>query len=233
MEKLVYACFRRPDEPDEALAKRMLGEVAPRLQDLGARRLKVAVVDEDVAPGAALRIGSMDPAKGALVSFWLEQSQEREALEAVLREACGSIAGYLVVESVPLPNTEHKAPLGERTPGFNGVTCIVKRGDLSHAEFIERWYRDQRDMAIEVQSTFMYVRNEIVRPLTEGAPEWTAIVEEGFPEGAMTDPRVFYAHATSDEELRARQKTMVETVQSFLDLSKLESHPMSEYVFEE
>ena len=79
----------------------------------------------------------------------------------------------------------------------------------------------------------MYVRNEIVRPLTEGAPEWTAIVEEGFPAGAMTDPRVFYGYATSDEELRSRQKIMVDTVQGFLDLSRIESHPMSEYVFEE
>ncbi len=232
MEKLVYLGFRRSDESDADLAKRMLQEVAPELQRLGALRLKVCVVDDDVAPGDGLRIGRMEPAKGAFVSFWLEQSQERGPLEALLREATGDLAGYLVVESVPMPNTTQTAPLGQRTPGFNGVTCIVKLDELSHEEFIERWYRDQRDMAIEVQSTFGYVRNEIVRPLTEDAPVFSAIVEENFPADAMTDPRAFYAYATTDEELNARRKTMVDTVRSFLDLSKLESHPMSEYVFE-
>jgi hypothetical protein len=50
----------------------------------------------------------------------------------------------------------------------------------------------QRDTAIEMQSTFGYVRNEVVRALTPDAPPWDAIVEENFPIGALHDPAVFY-----------------------------------------
>ena len=61
----------------------------------------------------------------------------------------------------------------------------------------------QRDTAIETQSTFGYVRNEIVRALTPDAPRWHAIVEENFPLGALTDPAVFYDAAGDPAKLRA------------------------------
>ena len=73
------------------------------------------------------------------------------------------VAAYLVVESIPLRNTQHVAAPGERTPGFNLVTGIVAKDGLSYDEFIARWHREHRAVALETQSTFAYVRNEIVR----------------------------------------------------------------------
>ena len=70
-----------------------------------------------------------------------------------------------------------------------------------------------------------------VRALTPAAPDWVAVVEEAFPLGAMTDPGIFFASGGSDAVLEAHRKQMIESVLAFLELSKVESHPMSEYVF--
>ncbi len=232
MEKLAYVLWKRGEEPDGAFAERLRGELAPRLRVLGARFLKCSVVDGHVEGGTALRIGRMDPAKSALATFWVDQAQEREPLEDALRQASGRVAGYLVVESRPLVPVAEVAEPGERTPGFHLVTCITAREGLSHDAFIDFWHHRFRDVAIETQSTFDYVRNEIVRALTPEAPAWSAIVEEGFPIGALTDPAVFYDAVGDPAKQQANQTRMFEHVQQFLDLAVIESHPMSEYAFE-
>jgi hypothetical protein len=229
VEKLAYVVWKRGDEPDAAFARRLLEEAAPRLRAL-ADKLRISVVDDAVAPGAKLRIGRLPP-KSGLVSFWLEQSQERGQAEAILAAACGRLAGYLVVESRPLVNRAQRAASGARTPGFALVTCIEPKEGLSHEEFIRLWYTVQRDTALETQSTFGYVRNEIVRALTKDAPPWAALVEENFPLGALTDPAVFYDAKGDPAKLRANQERMFRAVQGFLALDRVESHPMSEYDF--
>lgn len=228
MEKLVYAVWKRGAEADAAFAKRLLEEVAPRLRPL-VERLRISVVDDDVAAGAKLRLGKLDPPKSGLVSFWLEQSQERAEAEALLAAACARVAGWLVVESRPLVNRTRRAPPGGRTPGFALVTGIEPKDGLPHDEFIRLWYTVQRDTAIETQSTFGYVRNEIVRALTPGAPPWAAVVEENFPIGALTDPAVFYDAVGDPAKLRRNQERMFRAVEGFLALDRVDSHPMSEY----
>ena len=79
------------------------------------------------------------------------------------------------------------------------------------------------------QSTTGYVRNVISRRLTEDAPDhWTGIVEETFPIGALTDPKVFYA-AKDDAELKANLDRMMASVTRFLDDGPMEFTHMSEY----
>ena len=46
---------------------------------------------------------------------------------------------------------------------------------------------------------------------------------------AATDPMIFYA-ADSKEKLQEHQNRMFESVQKFIDLNQLESHPLSPYV---
>jgi hypothetical protein len=230
VEKLCYVVWKRGAEPDATFARRLLEEAAPRLRAI-SDRLRISVVDDDVAPGAQLHIGQQQPRQSGLVSFWLEQSQERSTAEKILAAACGRSAGYLVVESRPLVNDAHRAAPGARTSGFALVSCIVPKDGLPYEEFIRLWYTVQRDTAIETQSTFGYVRNEVVRALTPDAPRWAAIVEENFPLGALTDPAVFYDASGDPAKLRANQERMMSAVGRFLALDRIESHPMSEYDF--
>jgi hypothetical protein len=227
MEKLVYIVWKREGDSDEDFKRRLLDETAVSLRKVPVERIRVSVTDDAVASGTP--IGTMNPPKSGMVSFWMEQSQDCAVAEAVLAPACGRIEGYLVVESRPILNTEHVTPRGERTPGFSQVTCVLKRAELSHEEYLRVWYGEHRACASETQSTFGYVRNEIVRPLTPSAPVWTAIVEENFPIGALTDPAVFYDAVGDTEKLKANQTRMMETCQKFLDLSAIEAHHCSEY----
>jgi hypothetical protein len=223
MEKLIYLIFQEAALPGSELRATLLEEATPALRTGGAREITVHVQDEAVADGTPMR--RSDPPIRAMVSFWMHNADDRGPCEGVLAEHARRLAGYLVVESRPLV---HEAPKGRRTPGMNQVTCITKKPDLDYDEFLRIWQQDHKVVAIETQSTVGYVRNVIVRKLTEGAPNWDAIIEETFPIGALTDPRVFY-DAKSEEELKRNSERMIESCQRFLDFEPLEYTHMSEY----
>lgn len=223
MEKLCYLLFREPELPGSELRQSLVEKTVPALRAAGAREITLHVQDEEVSAGTPLR--RSDPPIRAMVSFWLQDSDLRSPCEEALRPHALRIAGYVVLESRPLV---HEAPKGRRTPGANQVTCIARKPGLDHAEFIRIWHDDHRAVAIETQSTTGYVRNEIVRALTPDAPAWAAIVEETFPIGALTDPKVFY-DAKDDAELRVRMDRMMTSCQRFLDFEPMEYTHMSEY----
>ncbi len=231
MEKLAYVLWKEPADGDDAFRDRLLAALPHALASAGAQRIAVSAFDSHVAAGAARRIARTDPPLQALVTFWLEASQDRAGAEASLAELAPRLAGYLVVESRPLAYDPEGAPPGARTPGWNSVACIEPRDGMSREAFVAHWYDVHRDVAVETQSTFSYVRNEVVRPLTPGAPPWAAVVEEGFPIEALTDPKAFYVAGDSDEVLKRNAARMIESCRAFLALDRLESHPMSEYRF--
>jgi hypothetical protein len=230
MEKLVSVLWKPEGQADGEFAAALLGETR-ELVKRGASRLRISVVDDHVAPGARLRIGQMDPPKAAIVCYWLDMADDRSQIERALGRVSARVSSFLVVESEPLRNTTQVASLGERTPGFSLVTGIVPKAGMSYPDFVRYWHTIHRATALETQSTFAYVRNEIVRAFDPDPPPWVAIVEEGFPIGALTDPKVFYAAADA-ETLKRHTARMFDCVQGFLDLAQVESHPMSEYVFE-
>lgn len=233
MEKVVYLLWKPEGAEPDAFRDRLLGDLSQALHREGACALKINVADSAVAAGEKLRQAGREPHKDALVSFWLEQSQEVGSCERRIDELCARIAGYLVCESRPVINREQRAPLGERTPGFHLCTAISKRPDIDRARFVELWHREHRDVAIETQSSFAYLRNEVVRPITEGAPAWDAIVEEGFPLGALDDPEVFYDSQGDPAKFKANLKRMIESCEAFIDMASVSSHPMSQYIFED
>src|SRR5258706_5118748 len=228
MEKIACVLWKPAATPDDVFAKE-LRAAAPELARYGAIGVRVNAVDEHVAAGGAVRVGQMDPPKAAFVTFWLhEADQVRVALLDALATRAARVAAYLVVESMPLRNTAQLVPAGERTPGYNLVTCIVPKQGLAYDDFIRLWHTEHRVVALETQSTFAYVRNEIVRALTPDAPHWAAAVEESFPIAALTDPAVWYAAEGLPERLERHRRRMIESCLAFLALDRVESHPMSE-----
>jgi hypothetical protein len=229
VEKLVYVVWKRPGTSDPEFARRLLGDVAPKLTKLGARGLTLHLSDGDVADVLRARISKLAVPVSGLVSFWLDSADERHLLESVLGEATSKLAGYLVVESVPLRNRTHPAPLGRRTPGVVMVALIERPARIAWEDWIAHWHGPHRKVALETQCTFLYVRNVVVRALTPEAPPWAGIVEEGFPTEAVTDPMRWYKAEGSPETLKRNLARMVESCRAFLDLDRVESHPMSEY----
>jgi hypothetical protein len=225
MEKLLYAVWRHDATPVAEFRQTILETTAPALLALGVRGLAINLADDIAVPG--LRIARLDPA--GTVAVWVDTALERRRIESLLHAVTPRLAGWLVLESVPLVNTRHVVPPGERIPGLYTVAFLEKPGALAYDEWLARWQGRHTRVAIETQSTFAYVQNVLVRAVTPDAPPWTAIVEEAFPAEAATDPMVFY-RARSPEELAENQRRMVESCATFIDFSRIETHPMSAYV---
>ncbi len=233
MEKICYVVWKPVDVADETFRDQLVGDTAKRiLGTKGVHALSVLCPDETTAALSPARITQVDDPHCGMINVWVDlaDAADRAPIEAAISDVTTRMAGYLAVESVPLLNTTHTAPVGERTPGTTLLTSITPKADISYEDFLEHWQVVQRKVAMETQDTYRYVRNVIVRALTEGAPPWAGIVEEGFPTEAVTDPMLWYKADGSQEKLEENLGRMMESVSAFLDLSKIESHPTSEYV---
>jgi hypothetical protein len=225
VEKIVYVGWKPDGVTLADFRAALLGPVAATLVERGARGVTVLLADDEAVQG--LRIAKRDPT--AVVGLWVDSALHRGAVEAVLTNVMPRLAGWLTLESVPLPNTTVSVDIGERLPGLYTVAFLEKPADLDYATWLQRWQGEHTVTAIETQRTFLYVQNVLVRALTPDAPPWSAIVEEAFPAEAATDPMRFYAASTA-EELAAQQGRMVASCERFIDFAHFETLPMSAYV---
>lgn len=224
MEKLVYVLWPDEGATPDAFSKLAREQLAPELAARGCRGLALSLVDDDAVRVQGSRITRMDLPIAGLASFWLESSEDRAPFESLLSDACSRIAGYTVAESVPLL-PEWKA--GERIPGTDMVALLERPEHLAQSEWLHRWLDHHRVVALETQATFLYIRNVVVRALTDGAPPFSGIVEEGFATEAIGDPAKWYDAEGDSERLRANMARMIESCKAFLDLGRVESHPTS------
>jgi len=225
MEKLVYLLTADADASGADLREGLIAKAVPSLREAGATGVSVNVNDEHVAEGKPVTIARFDPPIRAMVSFWMQNADDRGPCEAALAPHAVALHGYLVVESRPLV---HEPPRGERAPGVNMVTCVKRKPGLGEAEFFDRWNNEHKKVALETQATFAYVRNAVARRLTAEGVDWAGVVEESFPIEALTDPLAWYDCKTQEEHAK-RLRRMLDSVQAFLDLGVMESTPMSEY----
>ena len=225
MEKLIYSLWQA-DPAGNDFRDHLLNDTAPRLLKHPVRGLRISVVDEAVAPAQPMRQSHLCEAPAGLVSVWVDSAHHRDAVEGLLADCCDRFAGYSVAESAPLvaPETE-----GERVAGMNQVVFLQRPERLERGHWLDVWLDSHTDIAIETQSTFAYRQNIVVRPLTEAAPSIDAIVEEGFPEVAMTSPHAFY-DAESDEALERRVGVMLESCARFIDFERINVTPMIDYL---
>ena len=230
MEKLAYVVWKPDGVSMEAFKQDILGQTGRQLIELGARGLSVNLADDLAAFARHLRMTQLQEPMSGMVSVWLDTHLTRGPIEDALARISKRLAGYIVLESVPIVNTKHVPALGERLPGLYTVAFLEKPDFLTYDAWREQWQGHHTQVAIETQSTFLYLQNVCVRPLATDAPPWTAIVEEAFPAEAATDPMVFYDAGGSKERLAERQQRMIESCQKFIDFKQLESHPFSAYV---
>jgi hypothetical protein len=224
-------------ESGDALRDRLLGETSPRLLASGVHGLGINVHDSDAAPAPspAPPPAGEDP-HVAEVSVWLDSYEGRGGVEEAIAELGLRSASYLVVESLyeDYGTTPHGPPRdwpdGDRSPGVLTVALIHRPEGLGYREWITRWHGTQSPVSAELQPRTRYVRNEVVRSLSDGAPEVGGIVEEGWPStGHVADPMLFF-NATTQVELDANVARMIASVDACLDLARLRSSTMSEYL---
>jgi hypothetical protein len=227
VEKVIIT-LRRADS-DEAWCTRMRTEVVPELLALGMPGLAVNVRD-DVVRNSLMTLTTLDPPVVGFVTVWAHQSYGAAVTAALerLQPEVDHVAAYLVTESVPLP-APATAP-GARTDGFANVALLRRPADLDDATWRRRWHIDHTPVAIETQSTFGYTQNAVVHALTPAAPVIDAIVEELFPDEAITDLHAFFG-AVDDDELSRRMAAMVASTSAFGANRDVDTVPTSRYVY--
>lgn len=227
-----------PADPDRAgLAGRLRHGVTEAVLGAGAHGVQLNVADAAAEPAAPLRIITSPSPADAVLSVWVDSANDplRRRMDEAVASGPWSCAAYLVTESAPLPDGPDvpAEPSGEgwrRTAGFAQLAFLQRPDGLGHQEWLSRWLGDHTQVAIDTQSTFVYVQNVVTRVLTPGATPWDAIVEECFPAAAMTDPQVFFDAGGDDERLAANQSRMFDSVQRFVDLETIEVIATSRFV---
>jgi hypothetical protein len=239
LEKVVSLLWGSPDAVEgDALRDRLLGGVAPRLLDAGVRGLTVLVHDAAAAEAPSPAPGAEgEDVHVAQVSVWVDSYDKRGPVDAIVAEAGLPASAYLVTESLyddygTTPHTPRRDwPDGQRSPGVVTVACIHRPAGLAYDEWIERWHGTQSPASGRLQPRTRYVRNEVVRALTPRAPEVHGIVEEGWPSADhVADPMLFFNADGDPERLQANVAEMLGNVEACLDLSRLRSTTMSEYL---
>ncbi len=230
MEKVDYVLWRPEGTAPAAFAEALRGPVADGLLAAGARGLQVNVADDAVA-GGVMQLVHTDPQMEAVVGVWVDSAVAalRRPVDEAVAGAVGRWAAYLVTESEPLPDGA-PAPPGQRTRGYANLAFLRRPPGLDPATWLSRWQDDHTPVAIETQSTFRYVQDVVVRPLTAGAPEIDGIVEECFPIEALTDLHAFFDAVGDDERLTRNLGRMTESVARFGANASIDVVPTSEYV---
>jgi len=237
VEKLVYLLWPRAGQDGDALRETLLRETAPRLLAAGALTLTVNVADAEAAVKLPVPAPPGEPQVAAEISFFLDCHDRRGRLEEELAGTCERLAGYLVSEALYRDYGGNRFapprdwPDGARSPGVLVLTLLERPARLERAAWLAHWHGVQSPVSEEIQPRTRYVRNEVVRPLTPGAPPYEGLVEECWPSKRhVTDPMLFYLAEGSEERLRAHVARMLESVRAFLDLDRIRSVAMSEYL---
>jgi hypothetical protein len=230
VEKLVYLLWKADAADVDAFRDQLLGTTAKELLAAGALKLQVNAADSAVALAAPMRLMSTRPLPDALVTLFLHTHLDRKPAEQALAGAAPRIAGYLVLESEPIPNTKQRARDGERTPGYSQLALIQRPPRLDAEHWLQIWQGSHTAVAKQTQSTFRYVQNRVVQSLGYAAPRFDAIVEECFPAAAMTSQHAFYDAAGDDAKLEANRARMLESSRRFIDFDRIDVIPTSEYV---
>jgi hypothetical protein len=239
MEKLVYVLWGSgPPDAGDAVRDTLITGTVPRLQELGGRGITVNVHDSDAAQAPSpVPVPAGEDPHVAEVCVWLDSYDRRAGIDEAVADAGLRFAGYLVTESLyeDYGTTPHAAPRtwpeGTRSPGVLTVSLVHRPAGLDYASWIERWHGTQSPLSGALQPRCRYVRNEVIRPVTAGAPGIDGIVEEAWPSAAhLADPMLFFSADGDPGRLTRNITAMLESVTACLDLSRLRNSTMSEYL---
>jgi hypothetical protein len=230
MEKVVYALWRNADEDRAIFNARLQGAIAPRLAD-NARAVRLNLQDEAVQGGSPPRIVSTRPQMEAVVQVWLDSASDpaRGTIDTIMADAGPRFEAWLACESTAIANRAHPPRPGQRTEGFAQIVFLGRPPRLSWDAWREAWQGQCTAVAIETHGFFEYVQNLLVRPLTYGARQYAAMVEECFAEAALEDERVYFDAVGDAPKLAANKSRMMESCARFIDFDRIDCIPTSQF----
>ena len=236
MYKCAYLLWETARRPAGENRDRLVDQCAPQMLALGLCGLTIDVDDEySTVKSPAPKCYKGAPIS-AVVSVYMDSLKTCKAIEKCLCGAGFTLAGYLVDESVytDYGDNRHSGPRswpdGERSPGVLAVTLLTKPRRFTQREWLRRWHGRMSPISEKIQPRQRYVRNVIVRAITENAPAFDGLVEEVWPSAEhISNPRLFYC-ADNPWTLVKHQGMMLYAILQFHNVFKFRTTTMSEYL---
>jgi hypothetical protein len=232
VEKLVYCLWRRPDADLEAIRTDLLGRVSSEVLGAGVAGLRLEI--EEPA-GELFRTGSLPDGSllCASVSVWLDSYDDRGPVEAAIDAVPGATAhGWLVCESVAKGYGARRTwPDGERSPGMSLLTVLDKAPHVDDAGFYRIWHGEHTPLTFEIHPFWLYVRNQVARAITSGAPAARGIVYEAVAHDEhLLDLPTFFGCPGEPNRLRAQLEVVEDHIATFADPSTLQCVVTREWI---
>ncbi len=244
MEKVVAALWAGTEERREDFGNKLLESLPDALTQAGASKIRLNIRDAVVRAADAPKPTEVSeqtgtwqqwqsPQQAAIIQFWLPSANAlfRGPIDAILAQHSARFEAWLVCESTIIPNTGHPPVAGERTWGWSQCTFFRFKDGMARDAAVSHWVGHHTPVAIETQSNFEYVQNNIVRALTETAPPYDAFVEECFPPDALIDPAVLLDALGDRERFDANNKRMNESCDAFIQPGRIDCIPTSQFDF--
>lgn len=234
MEKLIYALWCPEGHSRDDFNQKLIGVLPEKLLDAGAKNIRLNIQDDHVVAGNGLRQQWQQPQPDGLLQFWLASAYKiyREPVDAIIADFCARFEAWTVAESTILsPPEDLRSVNGRRSPGWAQIALIAKPKEMDHTTWIKDWQDRHTKVAIETQSNFAYTQNAVVRSLTDGAPDYAAIVEECFPDEALSNPMVFFDAANDQKKFKANLDRMMDSCASFIADGMIDVMATSQYDF--
>lgn len=177
--KWLFLWRAAPGTPIRSFAASAPGHLAARLQGSGAREAVVHLTEE-----ASPRLTPLPYRNEALALIGLRgEDGLLEKARAALRDLPGTLEGWRVEESVPVPRAR-TGPAGTPAPGACLLTLFRKNPRLGREEFFQEWYGRHTPLSLEIHPMVGYVRNAVAEPVLPRSGSWDGIVTEDFAERA-------------------------------------------------
>lgn len=224
MVKYVFL-VRPPDGVDgSALRARVLGEVVPRLLQMGPDRLKVGLTEPRRPRLTVLPLGKQEL---AMISLWDAQPDRAGQWPAAMAGPGWSVAGYRVTESTPLGYTKDW-PDGEASPGVVMLTLMRRNPRLSQEQFMREWFEYHTPrIALKVHPLWNYIRNVVESALPDESPHLDGIVEEHCRERReLTNPVRYFGGPL---RMVSNMIRVGLHANKFLEISAVENYLLTEY----
>jgi hypothetical protein len=232
VEKVVWLAWGDPATPLDVVDR-----FRPLVGDPSVLGLSVAQHDAEAAEAPPPVPYPDEPVHLVEVGAWLANYQRREPVEAVVDSLGLPWAAYLVVESVvdDYGTTAHAEPRswpdGERSPGVLTVALIHRPPGMDDATWLHNWHEVQSPVSGAIQPRCRYVRQQVVRALTPGAPEVEGIVDEAWPSARhVADPMLFFEAGGDPAVLQRNVERMIESTSGCLDMDRFRTATMSEHL---
>lgn len=233
MEKVICALWKTENEAREDFNTRILAELPGALSAAGASNVRINLEDALTDTGASLRQSRGEAQHHATLQYWMPSANAifRGDVDGIIATACDRFAAWLVLESTILPNKDHPPAKGARNWGWAQMAFLTRPERLDFGEWLAIWQDHHTRVAIDTQSNFEYIQNIVIRALTPDAPPYAAIVEECFPEEALTNPYVFFDAVGDQEKFDANLATMMDSCDRFIDRGTIDVLPTGQYNF--